>query len=234
MDILTLLASVLIGIAAVQTATLFVYHKLRGPFKELGILQKDIQMLRKKIQERNKTAVRRVAQKYYKRKTSAPKSQSGSGRNSPLRYQKDMAKTEDIKEESTPLNHGSSDVAACSSTNSDSNASTEVKIQDLERAYYDLDAKFNRFKKKTTSNQLRIKDYAKAIKKYAESLQADQDEFRQDVGSIFSKLDDDMNFLEDGMDVRLCNVEDRVCDLIDIKLEADKRKRQCRNSARVI
>ncbi|GAN11299.1 hypothetical protein MAM1_0531c10858, partial [Mucor ambiguus] len=170
---------------------------------------------------------------YYKRKASVPKSRSKSRRNSPLRYQKGMTRIEEIKERNPPLQHNPSNVQACSSTNNDSNAS-EVKIQDLERACYGLNAKMNHFKRKTLSNQLRIKDYAKGIKEYAENLQADQDELRQEVGNILYKLDDEMSLLDNDVDIRLSNVESSVFDLIEAKLKADRRKGWCRKSIRII
>ncbi|KAL0136802.1 hypothetical protein V8B55DRAFT_1451355 [Mucor lusitanicus] len=250
--ILNLLTSVFVGIA-VQTTTLFVFHKLRGkypimqpnvahidnthppysgPFKELGILQKEIMILREKMEESGSTTARYVAKKHYKRKTHVPKSRSRSGQNPPLRYQKDATRVESLDERATPAQEGPSDVQACSRANS--STEPDAKIQDLERICYDLDAKMKHFKRKTLSNQLRIKDYAKGIKEYAESVQANQDELRHEVGSILFKLDDEMSLLDDDMQIRLSNVENRVFDLIQAKLKAERRKGWCRRSTRII
>ncbi|KAI8636870.1 hypothetical protein BD408DRAFT_486619 [Parasitella parasitica] len=50
LDIINLLFHALIAIG-IQATALFVFCKLRGPFKELSILRKDIAALRQKIQE---------------------------------------------------------------------------------------------------------------------------------------------------------------------------------------
>lgn len=88
------------------------------------------------------------------------------------------------------------------------------------------------FRRKTRSNQLRIKDYAKSIKEYAKNIQADQDELRGEVGHIFYSLEDEMSLLDDDMEIRLSNVESRVLALIEAKLKAERRKGWCRKNIR--
>ncbi|CAO3649307.1 unnamed protein product [Mucor fragilis] len=139
-----------------------------------------------------------------------------------------MERIDDFKESSISLQHGVPTEQACASTN-DSNASG-AKIQDLERACYDLDAKMKVFKRKTRSNQLRIKDYAKGIKEYATNIQVDQDELRGEVGNIFYSLEDELSLLDDNMEIRLSNVESRVLALIEEKLKAERRKGWCRKN----